>query len=160
MFIAAEGLVILYLLSSAIRKPIDHNKGNDEIYFSTFEIREGNFLITSITGKFNLMAFKITDSQQISGVLTFKDKKLKVTDVPDGAVTVQSTDENVFTVGYEDATNTITAKGVGPGVAALKITAKNASGNDIPFEDIAGEVTSGDAATGGVEFGEPSEQPE
>lgn len=128
-------------------------------YFSEIKVYENKQLLYYLTGKFNLMALSLTDTQQASGVLTFKDKKLAVTDVPDGAVTLTSSDESVFTATYEDATNTVTVVAGNPGVAALSIKATNKAGTDIPFEDIAIEVKSGDAQTGGVDFGEPTEQP-
>lgn len=138
----------------------DSHHGNHlEGYFSSLSFYEGNLLLNSITGKLTIMALSLTDTQQASGVLTFKDKKLAVTDVPDGSVTLTSSDENVFTASYADDTNTVTVVAGNPGVAALSIKAKNKAGQDIPFEDIAIEVTSGDAATGGVEFGAPTEQP-
>lgn len=159
----ALAIIVLVLLIKIVKdNPATPppQEGTDEGYFSSWIVTEGNLLITSIKGKLNLMAVSMTDTQQASGVLTFKDKKLAVTDVPDGAVTLESTDENVFTASYEDSTNTVTVKANQPGVAALKIKAKNKAGNDIPFEDSAVEVTSGDAATGGVDFGTPVEQPE
>ena len=137
----------------------DQNTNETEGFFSSLSIYEGNFLINSITGKIKIMALSLTDTQQASGVLTFKDKKLAVTDVPDGAVTLTSSDENVFTASYEDSTNTVTVVAGQPGVAALSIKATNKAGQDIPFEDIAIEVKSGDAQTGSVEFTEPVEQP-
>jgi hypothetical protein len=127
-------------------------------YFSSWSIYEKSLLITTIKGKLNIMALELTNTQQASGVLTFKDKKLAVTDVPDGAVTLTSSDENVFTANYEDSTNTVTVVAVNSGVAALSITATNKAGDNIPFEDIAIEVKSGDAVTGGIEFGTPTEQ--
>lgn len=138
----------------------DTGQPETEGYFSSIKITDGDLLITSIKGELNIMALELTNTQQASGVLTFKDKKLAITDVPDGNVTVASSDENVFTVGYEDPTNTVTVKAVNTGVASLKITAKNKAGVDLLFEDIAVEVKSGDAVTGGVAFGEPIEQPE
>jgi hypothetical protein len=125
-------------------------------YMSSLSIYEETLLITQIKGK--IMALSMTNTQQAAGVLTFKDKKLAITDVPDGAVTLTSSDESVFTASYEDSTNTVTVKAVNAGVASLSITATNKAGNDIPFEGIAIEILSGDAVTGGVAFGEPTEQ--
>lgn len=130
-----------------------------EGYFTSLSIFDGKQLLFTLKGKLNIMALSLLDTQQASGVLTFKDKKLAITDVPDGAVTLEVTDTNVATATYEDSTNTVTVVAGQPGVAALKIKATNAAGADIPFEDIAIEVKSGDAASGGVEFGAPTEQP-
>lgn len=104
------------------------------------------------------MALSMTDTQQASGKLSFVDKKGAPTDVPDGNVSVTSSDENVATVSYDDATNTVTVVAGNPGVAALTIKATNKAGNDLPFDDVAVEVLSGDAASGGIEFGTPTEQ--
>lgn len=138
-----------------IEKPPARESG----YFSNLSIFDGKQLLFTVKGKLNIMALELTNTQQASGVLTFKDKKLEITDVPDGAATVTSSDENVFTTSYEDATNTVTVIAVHSGVAALSIKATNKAGQDIPFEDIAIEVKSGDAVTGGVAFAEPTEQP-
>lgn len=154
-------MVVVNIYEKSCCKKCDQEQNTNEIegFFSSFSFYEGNSLINSITGKLTIMALSLTDTQQASGVLTFKDKKLAVTDVPDGAVTLTSSDENVFTASYEDSTNTVTVVAGNPGVAALSIKATNKAGQDIPFEDIAIEVKSGDAQTGGVEFGEPTEQP-
>jgi hypothetical protein len=148
-------IINIYEKDCKDNKPQDRGKLSG--YMSSLSIYEGNSLITTIKGK--IMALSMTNTQQASGVLTFKDKKLAITDVPDGAVTLTSSDENVFTASYEDATNTVTVLAVNSGVAALSIKATNKAGNDIPFEDIAIEILSGDAVTGGVDFGEPTEQP-
>lgn len=133
-------------------------KGKQSGFISDLKVYEGKTILFTIKGKLNIMALTLTDTQQASGVLTFKDKKLAITDVPDGAVTVASSDTNVFTTSYEDSTNTVTVVAGQPGVAALSITATNQSGAAIPFDDIAIEVKGSDAATGGVEFGAPTEQ--
>jgi hypothetical protein len=153
-------MVVVNIYENSCKKQCDNYRQDNQVegYFSSLSIYEGNFLINSIKGKLKIMALELTNTQQASGVLTFKDKKLAVTDVPDGAVTLTSSDENVFTASYEDATNTVTVKAVNTGVAALTITATNKAGNNIPFEDIAIEVKSGDAETGSVEFGTPTEQ--
>ena len=154
-------MVVINIYENFCKKECDHSQQDNQLegYFSSLSIYEGNFLINSIKGKLNIMALSLTDTQQASGVLTFKDKKLAVTDVPDGAVTLTVADTSIATATYEDSTNTVTVVAGQPGVTALTIKATNKAGQDIPFEDIAIEVTSGDAATGGVEFGEPTEQP-
>ena len=134
-------------------------EGKDEGYFSEIKITEGNSIISFIKGKLNIMALSLTDTQQASGVLTFKDKKLAIADVPDGNVTLSVADTNVATATYEDATNTVTVVAGQPGVTALTIKATNKAGADIPFDDIAIEVLGGDAVTGGVAFTDPIEQP-
>jgi uncharacterized protein YjdB len=106
------------------------------------------------------MALSMTDTQQASGVLAFVDKHGHSTDVPDGNVTVTSSDPAVATAEYDDPTNTITVKAVAAGIATLSISAKNAKGDTLPFEDTAIEIKSGDAVGGTVTFGEPTEQPE
>jgi len=106
------------------------------------------------------MALSMTDTQQASGTLAFVDKHGHTTDVPDGNVTVTSSDEAVATATYDDPTNIITVKAVAPGVAALTIKATNSKGDDLPFEDVAIEIKSGDATGGTITFGEPTEQPE
>lgn len=157
LIVILQCFALLYILE--IKKPETQPQDEGLIgYFSSLKIYEGQQQLFSITGKLSIMALSLTNSQQASGVLTFKDKKLEITDVPDGSVTVTSSDEDVFTVSYEDSTNTVTVVAGTSGVAALSITATNKAGNTIPFEDIAIEVTSGDAATGGVAFGEPTEQ--
>lgn len=146
-------------LDKIIKEVIDTGQPETEGYFSSIEIRDEKFLITSIKGKINLMSVTLTTSQQASGVLKFKDKKLAITDVPDGAVQLTVSDEGIATASYEDATNTVSVKPVAPGVATLSIKATNKAGKDIPFEDIAVEVTSGDAETGSIDF-VVTEQPE
>jgi hypothetical protein len=130
-----------------------------EGYFSTFQIKDGDNIIFSTKGKFNFMALSMTDTQQASGVLTFKDKKLAITDVPDGAVQLTVADTNVATATYEDSTNTVTVVAGNPGVTALTIKATNKAGADIHFDDIAIEILGSDAVTGGVDFKDPTEQP-
>lgn len=128
-------------------------------YISSLKVTEGKQLIFSIKGKLNIMALTMTDSQQASGVLTFVDKKGVATDVPDGNVTVTSSDTAVAAVTYDDPTNTVTVVAGVPGVAALTIVATNAAGVVLPFDDVAVEITSGDATSGSIAFGAPTEQP-
>lgn len=116
--------------------------------------------IDNIKIKGEIMALSMTDTQQASGKLSFVDKHGHDTDVPDGNVTVSSSDTNVATAEYDDPTNMVTVKAVAPGVAALSISATNAKGDVLPFEDVAIEIKSGDAVGGTVSFGEPTEQPE
>lgn len=154
-------MVVVNIYEKGCCKNCDHPQpeNNLEGYFSSLSFYEGNLLINSIKGKLTIMALSMTNTQQASGVLTFKDKKLEITDVPDGAVTLTVADESIATASYEDSTNTVTVVAQKSGVTALSIKATNKAGNDIPFEDIAIEITSGDAATGGVEFTAPVEQP-
>lgn len=127
-------------------------------YFSELKLIDGSLLLTHIKGKLNIMALSMTDTQQAAGTLAFVDKHGHTTDVPDGNVTVTSSDEAVATASYDDPTNTITVKAVAPGVAALSIAAKNSKGDDLPFDDVAIEIKSGDATSGSIVFGEPTEQ--
>lgn len=136
----------------------DHEKGSG--YFSELSIFEQNLLLTNLKGKLFIMALSMTDTQQAAGTLAFVDKHGHPTDVPDGNVTVSSSDESVATASYDDPTNTITVKAVAPGVAALHVSAKNSKGDNLPFEDVAIEIKSGDAVGGTITFGEPTEQPE
>jgi hypothetical protein len=153
-------MIVVNIYENSCKKQCDNSPQDNQLegYFSSLSIHEGNSIISFIKGKLKIMALELTNTQQASGVLTFKDKKLAITDVPDGAVTLTSSDKNVFTATYEDSTNTVTVKAVNTGVAALSIKATNKAGNDIPFEDIAIEVKSGDAETGSIEFGTPTEQ--
>lgn len=129
-------------------------------YFSTISIFDSKQLLLTLKGKLNIMALSMTDTQQAEGTLKFVDKHGHDTDVPDGNVTVSSSDEAVATASYDDPTNKVTVKAVAPGVAALKISATNAKGDALPFEDVAIEIKSGDAVGGSIEFGTPTEQPE
>jgi len=139
-------------------EPEKENTG--ESYLSSLSIYDGKLLLTNLKGKLKIMALSMTDTQQASGTLAFVDKHGHTTDVPDGNVTVTSSDEAVATATYDDPTNTITVKAVAPGVAALTIKATNSKGDDLPFEDVAIEIKSGDATGGTITFGEPTEQPE
>ncbi len=127
-------------------------------YFSELNIFDNKQLLTHLKGKLTIMALSMTDTQQASGTLEFVDKHGHKTDVPDGNVNVSTDDEGVATASYDDPSNTITVKAVGPGVAALHIAAKNAKGDDLPFEDVAIEIKSGDAVGGTINFGPPTEQ--
>lgn len=129
-------------------------------YFSELKMYDGKLLLTHLKGKLNIMALSMTDTQQASGTLAFVDKHGHATDVPDGNVTVSSSDEAVATASYDDPTNTVTVKAVAPGVATLTVAAKNAKGDTLPFEDTAIEIKSGDAVGGSITFGTPTEQPE
>lgn len=106
----------------------------------------------------SLMALSLSDTQQAIGGVTFVDGKGNTTDVADGAVTVTSSNEGVFTAVYDDPSNQITVKATGPGVATLSIKATSQSGADLPFEDTAIEVRTGDAVSGTVSFQTPTEQ--
>lgn len=128
-------------------------------HFTKLSYYEGNFLINSIKGKLNIMALSMTDTQQASGVLSFVDKKGSPTDVPDGNVKITSSDESIASVTYDDPTNTVTVVAGKAGVAALTIVATNKAGQQLPFDDVAVEITAGDASTGTITFGEPTEQP-
>lgn len=139
---------------------VDEESKKESGYFSELNIYDGKLLLTHLKGKLFIMALSMTDTQQASGTLAFVDKHGHPTDVPDGNVTVSSSDEAVATASYDDPTNTITVKAVAPGVAALTVTAKNSKGDTLPFEDVAIEIKSGDAVGGQITFGEPTEQPE
>lgn len=136
----------------------------EKSYLSTLEIFDGKQLLFTVKGKISML--KLTDTQQSVGKLEFVDGKGKFTDVPDGNVVVlvkgtgDTPGEEVASADYDDAKNEVTVKAVGPGVAALSIKAKNKAGEDLPFDDIAIEVTAGDAKSGRVVFGEPTEQPQ
>jgi len=73
-------------------EPCEREQSKEIGYFSSLKVFDGDILLTHIKGQLNIMALSLTDTQQASGVLTFKDKKLAITDVPDGAVTVTSSD--------------------------------------------------------------------
>ena len=102
------------------------------------------------------MALTLTDTQKADGVLSFVDKHGHPTDA--ASVELASSDEAVFTASYDDPTNTVSVVAVGPGVAALSITPKDSKGNILPFEDVAIEVSAGDAVGGTIVFGPPVEQ--
>lgn len=104
------------------------------------------------------MALSLTDSQQAVGKLSFKDKKGFDTDVADGAVEVSSSDDSIAEVSYDDAKNEITVVAGQPGVAAITVKATASNGSDLPFEDTAVEVKSGDAVGGSIDFSSPVEQ--
>jgi hypothetical protein len=140
-------------------EPCD-NEPQEPGYFSSLSIFDGKQSLLTLKGKLNIMALSMTDTQQASGTLAFVDKHGHATDVPDGNVTVTSSDEAVATASYDDASNTVTVKAVAPGVAALTVAAKNAAGADLPFEDVAIEIKSGDAVGGTITFGEPTENPD
>lgn len=127
-------------------------------YISSISISEtgSSFINNKIKG--TIMALTLTDTQQAAGTLSFVDKKGNATDVADGAVTVTSSDESIATVSYLDDGNVITVVAGKPGVAALTIKATNQAGEDLPFEDVAIEVLSGNATAGTVTFGDPTEQ--
>lgn len=110
-----------------------------------------------ITGK--IMALSMTDTQQAAGVVSFVDKKGAPTDVPDGNVTVSTGDSSIATATYDDPSNTVTVVAGNPGVTALTIAAKDKNGNALPFDDVAIEITAGDAVSGSINFGTPTEQP-
>lgn len=129
-------------------------------YFKRLSIFDGKQLLLNLKGKLSIMALSMTDTQQASGTLAFVDKHGHTTDVPDGNVTVSSSDDSVATASYDDASNTITVVAKAPGVAALSIVAKNAKGEILPFEDVAVEIKSGDAVGGTITFGEATELPE
>lgn len=127
-----------------------------KIYFSYIS----EISIDNIKIKGKIMALSMSDTQQAKGTLAFVDKHGHSTDVPDGNVSVSSSDEGVATASYDDPTNTVTVKAVAPGVAALSVKATNAKGEDLPFEDVAIEIKAGDAVGGSITFGEPTEQEE
>lgn len=104
------------------------------------------------------MALSMTDTQQAQGTVAFVDKKGNPTDVPDGNVSITSSDETIATVSYDDPSNTVTVVAGNPGVAALSIKATNKAGEALPFDDVAVEITAGDAASGTITFGTPTEQ--
>lgn len=110
-----------------------------------------------ITGK--IMALSMNDGQQAAGTLTFVDKHGHNTDVPDGNVSLSVDDTGVATVSYDDPTNTVTVVAVAPGVTALHVSATNAHGDTLPFDDVAIEITAGDAVSGSIAFGTPTDQP-
>lgn len=128
-------------------------------YISKFSLYDGKQFLFSIRGKTNIMALSMTDTQQASGMLAFVDKKGAATDVADGAVTITSSDPSIAAVTYDDPTNTVTVVAGNPGVATLKVAATNKAGATLPFDDIAIEVLSGDAASGTISFGALTEQP-
>lgn len=128
-------------------------------YFSSITISEEKTILLTLKGKLQIMALSMTDTQQAAGVLSFVDKKGNATDVPDGNVTVTSSDTNVASVSYDDPSNTITVVAGVPGVAALTIAATDKNGNALPFDDVAIEITAGDAVSGTISFGAPTEQP-
>lgn len=146
------------LIKKLLNEHNDHTPSTG--FFSTISIFDSKQLLLTLKGKLNIMALSMTDTQQASGTLSFVDKHGHTTDVPDGNVSVSSSDEAVATASYDDPSNTVTVKAVAPGVAALSIKAKNAKGDDLPFEDVAIEIKSGDATSGSISFGEPTEQPE
>lgn len=122
-----------------------------EGYFSTIELSD-----VKIKGKFKIMALSITDTQKAVGTLSFSD--IHGHEVDAASVDVVSSDEAVFTVSYDDPTNAVTVLAIAPGVAALSISPKNSKGEILPFEDVAIEILGGDAVSGSIVFGPPTEQ--
>lgn len=152
------GLIFLYkVLSSFVPK-------KSTAFFSAVSIYDNNQLFFNLKGKLKIKIMKLKDTQQVVGTLSFVDKKGKPTDVPDGGVSVSivntgdAEDGSIATADYDDDKNQVTVKAVGPGVAALRIVATNAAGEVLPFDDVAIEVTAGDAQGVVVEFGDPTEQ--
>jgi hypothetical protein len=131
-------------------------KQRKKAYWSSLTISEGNIIITQIKGKLKIMALSLTDTQKADGVLSFLDVHGHQTDA--ATVGLASSDTSVFTTSYDDPSNTVSVVAVGPGVAALTITAKDSKGNILPFDDVAIEVTAGDAVSGTIAFGPPTEQ--
>lgn len=129
-------------------------------YILDLKIFEGKNVtpLFTIKGKLNIMALSMTDTQKASGVLKFVDSKGAPTDVPDGNVVITSSNEEAATVTYDDPSNTVTVTAGLPGVAALHFDVKDANGNSLPFDDVAVEITSGNAVSGTIEFGAPTEQ--
>lgn len=140
-------------------EPCNDNEPKLSGYFSSLSIFDGKQSLLTLKGKLNIMALSMTDTQQASGTLDFVDKHGHKTDVPDGNVTVTSSDDTVATASYDDPSNTVTVVAVAPGVAALSIKATNAAGAELPFEDVAIEIKGGDATSGTVNFGTPTENP-
>jgi hypothetical protein len=127
-------------------------------YFEELTISEDSHLITKIKGKLQIMALTMTDTQQASGTIAFVDKKGATTDA--ASVTITSSDESIATVSYDDPTNTVTVVAGLPGVATLTIDARQADGDELPFDDVAVEITASDAVSGTISFSAPTEQPE
>lgn len=160
LFVAIGILIVLYLML------MQRDEDKSETYFSDFFLYDGQQLLFNIQGKLKFKKMRLKDTQQVVGTLSFVDKKGKPTDVPDGHVSVNIVNAGdaepgaIATASYEDEGNKVTVKAVGPGVAALVIAVTNAAGENLPFEDVAIEVTAGDAVSGTVVFGEPTEQEE
>lgn len=123
-------------------------------FISEVSIFENKILVNQVKGI--IMALSLKDSQKAEGKLKFIDAKGAETDA--ASVELKSSDENVATVSYDDPTNTVSVVAGQPGVAALSIVAKNSAGDVLPFDDVAIEVTAGDAKSGSIDFGEPTEQ--
>lgn len=94
------------------------------------------------------MAITLKDTQKFTAQLSFVDSKGAATDA--ASVELISNNTEACTVEYDDPTNTITGVAGLPGVAALSIVAKDADGNTLPFEDVAIEVTAGNAVSGSL----------
>ncbi len=166
IFVSMTGLeiYIAIICTAILLLALFGNKGMDitqdaKSFISRLSIYDGKQFLFSITSKSGFMALSLTDTQQASGVLSFVDKKGAPTDVADGAVTITSSDPAIAAVTYDDPTNTVTVVAGTPGVATLTIVATNKAGATLPFDDIAVEVLSGDAASGTIAFGAPTEQP-
>lgn len=102
------------------------------------------------------MALTLKDTQKATGVIKFVDSKGADTDA--ASVVATSNNEGAATVSYDDPTNTLTVTAGLPGVAAIHIEAKDSAGNTLPVEDIAVEVTAGEAVGATIEFNPPTEQ--
>jgi len=126
-------------------------------YISDLSLYDNQKLLFILKGKLNIMSVTLKDTQKATGKLSFVDSKGAATDVPDGNVAITSSDESIATVSYDDPTNTITVTAGVPGVAALKFDVKDDNGNVLPFDDVAVEVTSGNAVSGTVSFDTPVE---
>lgn len=124
-------------------------------FWQAISVNSFNHLI-KVKGK--IMAVTLKDSQKVTGTLSFVDAKGAPTDVADGSVSVTSSDEAIATVSYDDANNKIEVVAGNPGVAAISIKATNQQGAELPFDDVAVEVTSGDAVSGTVTFDTPTNQ--
>ena len=126
-------------------------------YFKDLTIQSGNLISSQLKGKLIIMALSMTDTQQAVGTLSFVDKKGAPTDATSVELTVADT--NIATATYDDPNNKITIVAGQPGVTALTIVAKNSQGVQLPFDDVAIEITAGDAVSGTVSFETPTEQP-
>lgn len=149
--------IINIYMGEDCHQSIPPHHSEDRGYFSSLVIKESNNILSRLKGKLIIMAISMTDTQQAQGVIVFVDKKGSTTDATSVVLTVADT--NVATATYDDPTNTVTVVAGNTGVTALTIVAKDSKGIQLPFDDVAIEITAGDAVSGTITFGAPTEQP-